>query len=312
MAFAIVLLLGPGEHEIPRTKDLLGAILALEPSAPEADLYLVNDGNPDVGALDEAGRRFARCIHLRNPLAGARHHPLDKMTAGMICALSAAAVEGPYRFVLKLDTDALVINAFHDSLAAFLEANPGVGIAGSYLRFPDGAERRGYTTLGPRLARASELRFLRTVLRDNPLEAPAALLRIVKRHAILSEARVRGYLDGHHVQGGSYAVAGRVFEEWKRRSLDKATFLFKGTKTSEDVAISLLVSWLGYELADFNAQGEVFGVWYRRLKAPPEALLRHYAIIHSLKTAEGQDEEELRAVFRRQREAVPAARVGAG
>jgi hypothetical protein len=312
MAFAIVLLLGPGDHEIPRTKDLFDAILTLEPAAREADLYLVNDGNPRIGALEEAGRRFARCIHLRNPLAGARHHPLDKMTAGMICALSAAAVRGAYRYVLKLDTDALVINPFHDSLAAFLDANPGVGIAGSYLRFPDGAQRVGYTSLGPRLARASEIRFLRSVLRENPLEAPAALLAIMKRRAILREARVEGYVDGHHVQGGSYAVAGRVLEQWTRQSLDKSTSLFKWTKTSEDVAISLLVRWLGYELADFNAEGEVFGVWYRRLKAPPETLRRHYAIIHSLKTAEGQDEQELRAVFRRQRQAFRAGGVGAG
>ena len=303
MAFAIVLLVGPGELEIERARDLFDALVHHEGRrAVEADLFLVNDGNSNTSALESLGRPFRRFFHLRNPLTGSRSAPYAKMTAGMIQAISEAAARGPYRFVLKLDTDALVINPFHDGLAGFFEANPGVGMAGSYLRFPNGGKRKREGYWAYLIQRSAHPAFARSALRT-PHRLPAALLRIARRRALLASARRRGYRDGFHVLGGSYAISGRVLESWRSRSVGKLTRLFEDTELSEDVVVSLLVKWLGFELGDFNRPGEVFGVWFRALRLAPEELLLRYAIIHSVKTRNQQDEGALREFYRNRRNA---------
>ena len=309
MGFAIVLLLGPGEQETERARDLFDSILCHEGErAAEADVYVVNDGNTHLEALRVQLESFRRWFHLQNPLvAMGRPHLLNKHTAGMLHGLSEIARNGPYRFALKLDTDALIINPFHDKLVRFLDENPRAGVAGSYLRFPDGPERPGNTFTGPRIVQVSGLGHIRPVLRKQPLQVPASLLRVVRRRRVLNQARRNGYVAGHHVQGGSYAVSGAALDAWREQELERTVLLFRDTWMGEDNTVSMLVKALGYDLVDFNGPGEVFGVWFREPQFPPEVLAERYSVIHSVKNVERYTEEGLRSFFREKRQRFAAA-----
>jgi hypothetical protein len=308
--FAVILLLGPGGHEVDRTLDLLDAIHRHEPERVSAcDLFVVDDGGADARVLEEATRPFSACVWLRNPLSGSGRHPYDKMAAGVLHALSHAIERAPYAFALKLDTDALVINPFHDGIARLFASDPGIGVAGSYLRFPDGAPRPGNARWAPRVHNATSLR---RALRSDPKigGVVSRTLRAYRRKRIVGEARRHGYAEGHHVLGGSYAVSGSLLSRWRGLELKRLVRAFEDTQLSEDVVVSMLAMWAGYTLVDHNAPGEVFGVWHRALGAPPAALAREYSIVHSLKTADGQDEAELRRIFRTLRGEVPVERGG--
>lgn len=304
---AVVVLLGPGDREVGRTIDLIDSIRRYEPDrVPECDLYIVNDGEADAGVLGEAARGFPACVWLDNPLAGTSRPPFDRMTAGVLHALSRAiAASPPYAYVLKLDTDALVINSFHDRLVELFASDAGIGVAGSYLRFPDGSARPGNARWAPAVRRAARLRVSWEEVRrgGGPL---AQIARAARRGRMVRGARRNGYLDGHHVLGGSYAISGSVLPRWKALGLDRLVRAFEGTGLSEDVVVSMLAMRAGFRLVDYNEPGQLFGVWHRALGAPPAALAERYSIVHSLKSGEGQDEAELRRIFRGRREGVPA------
>jgi hypothetical protein len=228
------------------------------------------------------------------------------MAAGVLHALSrATARPHPYAYLLKLDTDALVINPFHDRLAGLFASDPGIGVAGSYLRFPDGSARPGNARWAPAVRRAARMRVSWGEVRrgGGPF---SQLARAYRRGRVVRGARRQGYADGHHVLGGSYAVSGSVLARWRGPGLPRLVRAFEGTGLSEDVVVSMLAMWAGGRLLDYNEPGQIFGVWHRALGAPPAALADRYSIVHSLKTGEGQDEADLRLLFRKRRQEVLA------
>lgn len=288
---ALVILLGPDEIEIERTNDLLDSVAVYEhANAANIDVIVVNDGNLNVGELHGHLTRFGRPIRVDNPLAGKRSDRFDRHTAGMLAALDEATKHGPYAFVLKLDTDALIVNTFSDALTDFFTAQPKVGAAGSFRMTPDGTARATNEYWVRRIRRATAL----------PLRRPQSIRRTVRRRKIVADARHHGYADGDHVLGGSYAISGKVLDLW--RSPGRLVSLFEGTELGEDAVVSLLIQAAGFELADLNRPGEVFGVWFRELGLPPETLVERFAVIHSLKSGDHQDEDTLRRIFRRYRE----------
>lgn len=298
MNFAVIVLLGAGEGEIERTADLFDSMSANEPArVRECDVYVVSERFGYPAELVSSTLSFAHRYHVPNPRGEDLRHPLDHMTAGMLRGLSEIGRRGPYSFVLKLDTDALVVGPFHDQLAALFAARPRVGMAGSYLRFPDGSSRPGLVSWSPRVRSAMRLISFRRTL-TGFRGVPAALRGAVRRRRLLGEAHRRGYVDGHHVLGGSYALSGKLVHGWPNGSLEALQPLFPRTQLSEDVVMSVLVVRAGYELIDYNAPGEVFGIWHRGLGDSPQSLLERYAIVHSLKSGAGQDEEGLRDLFR--------------
>lgn len=291
MGFAVVMLLGPHKDEIVRTQDLLDSIQSFsEPEIHKSDLYIVNDGNSRVNILRSNSTFFRNTFFLSNPLTGKPTPILDRHVAGMLYGLRHVVQKEPYDFVLKVDTDALVINQFYERILAFFRKNPNAGMVGSYIRFPDGSKRPGIEWWAPRVEKV--------YLIDSNSQ------RAFRRRKIIRAAKRNGYIYGHHVLGGSYALSANLLREWKRRSMFRNVSLFQGTNLGEDVVVSLLVKTAGFKMMDFNKEGEVFGTWFKQLRFTPDELLsKQYAIIHSLKTfINYQNEIELRKLFKNKRE----------
>jgi hypothetical protein len=117
----------------------------------------------------------------------------------------------------------------------------------------------------------------------------------------LNLAFENGYVAGEHAQGGGYAISRAALDAMAGLGLLERAHAWRPFWVSEDVIASALVRAAGFELADFNRPGEVFGVQYRGLPYPPETLVEMgSAVVHSLKHDE-VPEQKLRDFFRQLR-----------
>lgn len=304
MNIALVVLLGPDRGEIDNLIDLFDSVSAYTPSSTEkVDAYIINDGNDhaDLGKLG-AGI-FRRTKVLKNPLTGFSGNAYDRMAAGMLSALRLVGQSCRYEFVLKADTDALVIRGFANKVSEYFAATLKAGMIGSYMRFPDNEERPGNAQWSKEVRRTYYMRnSLRCVMRNRHLSPAKSVGLALRRRSLIGQARRGGYEFGHHVLGGSYAISGIALSTLMEKGFLAESAAFSGTGLSEDVALSILIMAAGFSLEDFNGKGEVFGIWHRSLGLSlPELLNKGYAVIHSIKSQEDQDERALRARLKERR-----------
>ena len=112
-----------------------------------------------------------------------------------------------------------------------------------------------------------------------------------------------GYIPGENVLGGAYALGGDIIRSMHQSGALDDPSLWLDTMLGEDVLLSMLTRWLGKELADFCADGEVFGVRYRGLPDSPQKLVeRGFSIIHSTKNDPRVTEADIRGYFQAQRQ----------
>ncbi len=304
MNIALVVLLGPDPSEIDDLIDLFDSVSAYAtPSTEKVDVYIVNDGNDhaDLGKLG-AGI-FRRTKVLKNPLTGLSGSAYDRMAAGMLSALRLVAQSCRYEFVLKADTDALVIGEFANRVLEFFATTPKSGMIDSYMRFPDNKKRPGNAQWSKEVRGTYYmLNSMRCVMRNRHLSPVKSIGLALRRRSLIGQARRGGYEFGHHVLGGSYAISGVTLSCLMEKGFLDESAVFSGTGLPEDVAVSILIMAAGFSLEDFNGKDDVFGIWHRSLGfSLPELLDKGYAVIHSTKSQEGQDERTLRARLKERR-----------
>jgi hypothetical protein len=281
----VLMPIGPGEAELARARDSLASVRRHEPAA---EPVLVDDGPAarDLSALTDGPV-------VRTALRGGWVPDRDSaMLAGTLAGLRAARSLDP-AFVLKLDTDALVIAPFAEPIRAALAARPSAGLLGSYDRLCTGAPRDWSLWDGPLAAAARPLRLFP---RRHGSRIPRGWrrTRAERRHVrtTLAAARARGYRPGEHCLGGAYAVApalvaSPLLDAWRP---------WVGTRLAEDVLLGILCRAAGLEPAGLVGPGEPFALAWRGLPAEPSRLLAAgHAIVHSVA---GREEAELRAWFR--------------
>jgi hypothetical protein len=203
------------------------------------------------------------------------------------------------QFVLRIDTDALIIAPFADRVGRVFSQNPGIGMMGSYLISPNGKPRgREYWAellrdmMSPWLRGARRVRTGRH-LPTNLWGRPAVL------RSVIHQAVNRGYTLGESVLGGAYAISTRALGRLAENGFLNDPLLWLDTALVEDVMMSMLVMAAGMQLFGYAANGEVFGVIHKGLADAPEKLLeRGYGIIHSVRNDERCTEEEVRDFFR--------------
>lgn len=188
--------------------------------------------------------------------------------------------------VLRIDTDALLLR--HGLEGAAQEAfkkDPRVGLLGSYRIGPDGGSR-DFTPAATTLRREANLFSKRG--------------RIVR--SWINEASSRGYELGEHALGGAYLVRGDALHTcWRRGLLTTRAFAQSGI--SEDHLMALAVRVCGYTIDDFGGPGQPLALRWLGLPTSPEDLIKSQAVlVHSVRTWEGREEEEIRQVFAATRE----------
>lgn len=288
------------DEDWARLPDLLESLWTYESTVDE--IVILDDGArarpmPSAPAT-------CKLTRLPNARAGRGDGWSGGLCAGMIGGFQYLHSSAPAsrRFILRIDTDALVIAPFARRVAQVFEQRPAVGMIGSYLVSPNG-KPRGYEYWGELLKDMLRpwLRGARRRRTGRPLPIslwgrPARLRRIIRR------AMGQGYVLGQSVQGGAYAISMTAINRLADRGYLADPMLWLNTDLVEDVMMSMLVMASGMELMGFAANGEVFGVLHRGLPDVPERLLeRGYGVIHSVRNDPRFSEGDIRVFFQNMR-----------
>lgn len=296
--FCVLMPVGPASQDVDRLCDVLESVRAFEDSQ---DIHLVvidDSARPRPLPLDADD--WASLDIVRTALWNATPpDPYSAMVAGTLDGARAASAHRP-DFVLKLDTDALLIGPVSKELrVAFTDHR--VGIVGSYTHTCTGAQRE-WTGWKTKLVRAQ----LPVSLVPNRTIRPRSIKAARSVRDLLTRARANGYELGEHCLGGAYAIGpallarGDLFD-WRP---------WVGTGLSEDVVLGLLTAVAGLTMRGSVAPGEVFALAWQGLPLPPgEILARGYSVVHSVRDQPFGTEAELRAYFRRRRTGQAASTV---
>lgn len=297
---AVLVAVGPNPLETERVRDLAEALAAHE---PEGGLLVMVDDSPEPRHLDRAldlpsGWR-AVSVHHRRP-------ETRRFTRGKgICSVIMLGMQWIWAntdaaFVLKLDTDSLVIGPYRQRILQAFRDKSGVGMLGAYETLPHGEacdwsmHIETLRMLGARINWRRPRWTVRTW--SDPLKAQVRRVR--------KDAEGHGYRPAEHCTGGGYALSRSALDAMGAARYLDAAMLWAGADLPEDVMVGLHVRAAGFGFADLVARGEVFGVRYIGLCFPPaELLARGYAIIHAVKNDPEIGETEIRRFFREQRTA---------
>lgn len=306
MKFAVLIRVGPKLTEVDRVKDTLESLFHYEDPADIA-FVLVNDGNsPELLQNILDAYPLASATIIRDPRNGRGDGWTDGSTVGVITGLRWIAEHArATEFVLKIDTDSLIIRPFSEHVATFLRQHTEIALIGTYLREP--GRGQATDTIGAWSPYFRKLQRLITVWRSEGRWYPQigffGRARRVRR--LIACAEAKGYVLGESCIGGGYALSQAALQRMSEAGLLEDAWLFFRRSIPEDVILGLLVRAVGLKMADFNNRGEPFAILWRGLCGSPDELLRDgYSIIHSLKDTPDQSEQAIRDFFAAQRRRV--------
>jgi hypothetical protein len=301
--FVALIPVGPGEIELQRVRDLLDSLFCYE-RPDKTGLVLINDGNsvPRLEALLNTYRLCAAKV-VPNPRKGRGEAWTDGLTTGILAGLHWIASNlRRSDFVLKLDSDSLIIDSFSNKIRVFFSTHSEIGVVGTCFNEPGGGDPTN--TIHAWTHRVKKLQRPFAVWRSENIWHPQIGLfgRSRRIRHILAAALTNGYRYGESCIGGAYALSWVALQCIYRHGLLNDPRLFLHRHITEDVIMGLLTRSIGLKLADFNRRDEPFGVRWRGLCGPPEELLQSgYSIIHSVKDSSEHQEQEIRAFFAERR-----------
>jgi len=315
MPFAVYVPMRANQTDHARVTDLVVALVHFEPSVTL--IVLVQDGEIPGGLWDGISiPSTCQIVQLPHP------RPNNELNMfGGLCTASLLALNYMYHcgqafdFVLKLDTDSLVIAQFAEKITSTLSASPRIGMIGV---LGDSCNRmtrtffmdhrleqiiRAVIPLGTSLVTPTheETTLLHKlgVITDEQLER-------FRRICTLLKPIVHKKFSGSHCQGGGYAVSNQVISRLSSAGLLADPNLWLDLKMGEDQMMGVLCSLLDLRIVDHSAPGDVFGVQARGLAyAPAELLDKGYSIVHSIKNDPNYSEEEIRFYFATNRVSPP-------
>jgi hypothetical protein len=303
--FAVAVAVGPGEREVERVIDLAASLVAYERGP---GWFVMVDDSPEQRGLDRvvalpAGWAAVSLPHPRHDRA-----TTFKVGKGIISAVLAALkwiqANTDAAYVLKLDTDSLVINPFADKLAVIFNASPALGMVGACHTTPNGTPRdwSGHAKAVRRYFEPPAFDWKHPIASSNARRAftapPAA--------AAYEMAKTNPAFDcGEHCMGGGYAVSRTLLDRLAPARLLDDPMIWTGIDLPEDVTVGIHVRAVDMTFADNVAPGEVFGVRYRGLPFLPEELVaKGYSVIHAVKNDDRVDEATVREYFAKRRATV--------
>jgi len=276
--FGVLVPVGPGVKEHARVSDLVDSLFFYEPEV--SCVLLVDDGKLSE-ALSKTFVSPPACevVSISNPRSGRGNGWSGGLCVGVLAGMAwFQKHRTDLDFVVKLDTDALIISPFSAKVTAKFRESSEVGLLGTYRHDPNGKLR--HTT--------GWIPSLRTFL--SPISLRGKYLQITLwgrprkiRQALLA-ALANGYHLSEHCQGGAYAVSAQMLVRMASQGYldDPLCWIWSGL--AEDVMMGLYACAVGMELADYNGVGEPFGFQYLGLPDRPDVLLANgYSIIHSVK-----------------------------
>src|SRR5271157_1005941 len=288
-SFAVIVPIGPDAAELWRFHDLLDSLWSYERGAR---LCVAIDSSPLMRDVTPRNNRIPGFVTLHDPFRGQGEPLMGRLSASLLAGFDLIRRAGPFDFVLRADTDALIAGEFRDTVSQFLARHPQTGMLGT-LGFTC---RRDSPHYGCEKTSVSDVvDALATLPRDSP-----GFARI---EAQLSSAYRSGYAGKEYCQGGIYVLPFRTLERMSRLGCFDHPEDWLPLAVPEDVMMGMFTRTVGLESTDFSLPGEPFGSNWRGLAySPREMLRRRHALIHSVKSDPRYSERALRRFFKNQRD----------
>ena len=293
MKFTTLTLVGPGEAELERLGKMLRSLSLFCHQVEE--VVLVDDA-PEPRGLERLYPAPADALvtSLVNERKGRGPGILGGACTGLLQGLRHVASRATVNPVLKIDTDALVINPPEQKLEQLLAREPELGTAGVVEHNCDGSQRdwEPFASIAEQLSKLFPLKPHALLARKVAWSRAGIVLR-----RVIQQARRNGYPWGEHSQGGSYLISAELIRRMHRQG-----FLAHGKSwiyifMCEDPMMGIYARACGLKNVHFGRAGEVFGVCHLGLPLRPQALLElNYSIAHSTKR-NPESEEELYNLF---------------
>jgi hypothetical protein len=308
--FAVYMEIGPGSREAARAADVLDSVAAYSPSLRWVVLVDDDTASRDLAAICRVPAACELTV-LRNP----RHGAGDGRFGGM-CVATLAGLEAAQRtaaaFVLKLDTDSLVIAPFAAAVSRVLDVRPDAGLLGVIGdSFGENRTYRWTETNRWTLERVLTLPATVPELRACGM-APSWLREctdpqyeaFLVARATLERAVDRGYALGEYCQGGGYVVSRPLLDALAANGAYARQMAWRDLAVAEDLMIAMQCAAAGYRMYDVSDEGPRFAIDWRCPPLSRAALVREgYSVIHSIR---GSLEDEFRAFFRDRRRGWPS------
>ena len=299
MEYAILVPVGPHPLERSRLEDLLMSLSYYERFGP-IHVVIIDDVRPGRGLVSQLRLPSHLVVHeLENPRGSLGSGWGGGLAAGVAHGMRWIVENTRSEFIVRLDTDALVIGGFSDRIAAAFARMPTVGMVGSNTRTCREVRQRPSEQPIAKI-QAKLLKPLAFWIRRQPWRGIqlSCVGRWRKMRRALSLAMAGGYQLGDFVHGGGYAIRREAIESALRLGLLDDPLTWIETSVGEDVAMSVYVWASGYRFADLVDDGDPFAVQAVGIPDDPERLIeRGFAIVHSLKGDSRMSESDIRKVF---------------
>jgi len=191
-SFAVIVPIGPGAAELRRFHFLIESLWSHEPGAR---LCVAIDSSPYPRNVAPRDKRTCRFVTLHAPFHGQGEPLRGRVSASLLVGFDFIRRAGPFDFVLRADTDALIMGRFRDTVSRFLAGHPETGMLGTlgltcYREAPHyGRDKKAVSEVVSALAAM-------------PPHAPA----FARIDAHLRAARRNGYAGREYCQGLCAAV----------------------------------------------------------------------------------------------------------
>jgi hypothetical protein len=299
--WAVVAACGPTDDEIRRVGDLLDSVFHHQPQTRYAAII---DSGDDDRELQKRLPHPDTCnlVAIRNRKSGWAGGQWGPLCVGILGAYEWIATQTDADFVMKFDSDALVIAPFARQMDAAMLAHPNAGIFGAY-KVDCNGNPRGFNGWAGFTTRLQKLALFQYEPERFGRRFPVAIWGRpagMRRH--ISDAMRAGYEAGEHVSGGAYAATRTLLDRMFEKKYLAERHCWADSAMSEDVMMGIYARACGLTIEGCAADGETFGVKHVGLPDTPQRLLeRGYSVIHSLKNDTRFTEDQIRAFYREHR-----------
>jgi hypothetical protein len=306
--FAAIVPIGPTPAGLWQGVELIRNLLRWE---PHLEWCVILDDAPRPRGLSELAIFPASCrtVTLARPLKASGGAWYGTLSAAMLSALDWIHRNSNADFVLRIDTDALVIAPFARSIQSFLARTPDAGVVGSIGKSSNPRVRATQNmSFEPRLLRA--LRLWPAAPANDETSGDTIELGRFGRVSIGQRRRFdgirphiqaairQGYSTYEYCQGGVCVVSRLMVDRMAERGYLAQADLWSGLPFPDDYVFAMYAKAVGLRVYDYSGPGEPFAVQARGLPFPPDELVtRRHALIHSIKNDEIYDEATIREFF---------------
>lgn len=299
--FAVITFVGPGETEAHRLSRMLAGLAIYE---PDVNFVVIIDDNSrqHFGKIIPAPL-VERSIIRPNPRNGSGHWWSGGLCVALLEGLRWISEETNADFIVRLDTDSLVVNSFSERLRDRFERNTRIGLLGTWDQYPLSSRQRLPHPDAHEIVKSIVLKAARhtTIWRhsDHPLRFQCALRQNDRRIRRLVQLAIKhGYIPGYYIQGGGYALHRRVIASPAVAPLIVHPLTPLHQLFGEDVLATLLCYATCHSADNMNAMNEVFAVQNNGLPDTPESLKNsRLCILHSCKNDPTITEDEIYHAF---------------